>query len=40
MANELAIMKKDVVDAVTNKIREFQNNGKSIFPPITVQRML
>ena len=32
MANELAIMKKDVVDAVTNKIREFQNNGEIHFP--------
>lgn len=33
MGNELALVKKDVVDVVTNKVREFQENGELFFPP-------
>ncbi len=31
--NELAIIKKDVVDVVENKVREFQQRGELAFPP-------
>jgi recombination protein RecT len=33
MADQLAIIKKDVVDVVTTKIREFQDNKELFFPP-------
>lgn len=33
MSNQLALIKKNVVDVVMNKIREFQNNKEISFPP-------
>jgi recombination protein RecT len=33
MSNELAIVKKDTVDIVANKVREFQERGELMFPP-------
>ncbi len=33
MANELKIVKKDVIDVVESKIKEFQENGDIHFPP-------
>jgi recombination protein RecT len=32
MSNELAIVKKDTVDIVANKVREFQERGELMFP--------